>query len=396
MMEFPSRGVPGSAIVQESLGAESSMNAHLSFLHDRLSVVAPFVERIAVALYDPETDALKTFINSTRSGYAIRGYEYPLSNSASLSSLVANRETRVIDDIPQALVDASAHSNYIVDEGYLSSFTVPLFHQGTFLGIAFFDARERNAFGPALQQELVLYAQLIAVALSSQLLAIKSIVGTVQVARDLTELRDIETGAHLERMARYAQLVAHNLVEPLNLTDEFVESVYLYAPLHDIGKIGVPDHVLLKPGRLNEAEWVEMKAHTTKGRRMIDMIVEDLGAESISRRDILTNVVELHHEQLDGSGYPHGLEGEQIPLEARIVAVADIFDALTSSRPYKVGWPVDDAVAELLRMSEQGKLDDDCVGALVGSIGQVREIRARHEEIEEAIRARVLGEDSGR
>lgn len=396
MMEFPSRGVPGSAIVQESLGAESSMNAHLSFLHDRLSVVAPFVERIAVALYDPETDALKTFINSTRSGYAIRGYEYPLSNSASLSSLVANRETRVIDDIPQALVDASAHSNYIVDEGYLSSFTVPLFHQGTFLGIAFFDARERNAFGPALQQELVLYAQLIAVALSSQLLAIKSIVGTVQVARDLTELRDIETGAHLERMARYAQLVAHNLVEPLNLTDEFVESVYLYAPLHDIGKIGVPDHVLLKPGRLNEAEWVEMKAHTTKGRRMIDMIVEDLGAESISRRDILTNVVELHHEQLDGSGYPHGLEGEQIPLEARIVAVADIFDALTSSRPYKVGWPVDDAVAELLKMSEQGKLDDDCVGALVGSIGQVREIRARHEEIEEAIRARVLGEDSGR
>lgn len=396
MMEFPSRGVPGSAIVQESLGAESSMNAHLTFLHDRLSVVAPFVERIAVALYDPETDALKTFINSTRSGYAIRGYEYPLSNSASLSSLVANRETRVIDDIPQALVDASAHSNYIVDEGYLSSFTVPLFHQGTFLGIAFFDARERNAFGPALQQELVLYAQLIAVALSSQLLAIKSIVGTVQVARDLTELRDIETGAHLERMARYAQLVAHNLVEPLNLTDEFVESVYLYAPLHDIGKIGVPDHVLLKPGRLNEAEWVEMKAHTTKGRRMIDMIVEDLGAESISRRDILTNVVELHHEQLDGSGYPHGLEGEQIPLEARIVAVADIFDALTSSRPYKVGWPVDDAVAELLRMSEQGKLDDDCVGALVGSIGQVREIRARHEEIEEAIRARVLGEDSGR
>lgn len=396
MMEFPSKGVPGSAIVQESLGAESSMNAHLTFLHDRLSVVAPFVERIAVALYDPETDALKTFINSTRSGYAIRGYEYPLSNSASLSSLVANRETRVIDDIPQALVDASAHSNYIVDEGYLSSFTVPLFHQGTFLGIAFFDARERNAFGPALQQELVLYAQLIAVALSSQLLAIKSIVGTVQVARDLTELRDIETGAHLERMARYAQLVAHNLVEPLNLTDEFVESVYLYAPLHDIGKIGVPDHVLLKPGRLNEAEWVEMKAHTTKGRRMIDMIVEDLGAESISRRDILTNVVELHHEQLDGSGYPHGLEGEQIPLEARIVAVADIFDALTSSRPYKVGWPVDDAVAELLRMSEQGKLDDDCVGALVGSIGQVREIRARHEEIEEAIRARVLGEDSGR
>ncbi len=396
MMEFPSRGVPGSAIVQESLGAESSMNAHLSFLHDRLSVVAPFVERIAVALYDPETDALKTFIDSTRSGYAIRGYEYPLSNSASLSSLVANRETRVIDDIPQALVDASAHSNYIVDEGYLSSFTVPLFHQGTFLGIAFFDARERNAFGPALQQELVLYAQLIAVALSSQLLAIKSIVGTVQVARDLTELRDIETGAHLERMARYAQLVAHNLVEPLNLTDEFVESVYLYAPLHDIGKIGVPDHVLLKPGRLDEAEWVEMKAHTTKGRRMIDMIVEDLGAESISRRDILTNVVELHHEQLDGSGYPHGLEGEQIPLEARIVAVADIFDALTSSRPYKVGWPVDDAVAELLKMSEQGKLDDDCVGALVGSIGQVREIRARHVEIEEAIRARVLGEDSGR
>ena len=374
-----------------AIGEGSDLSSHLAFLHKRLAVVAPHIARIAVALYDQETDALKTFINSTVEGYAIRGYEYPLSSSASLSELARSRQTRVIEDIPAALDPSTAHSRYVLGEGYLSSFTVPMYHQNSFLGFVFFDSREPAAFPPALQQELVLYAQLIAVSLASQLMAVRSIVGTIQVARDLTELRDIETGAHLERMARYAQMLAHSLVEPLNLSDEFVESLYLYAPLHDVGKIGVPDHVLLKPGTLDEAEWEEMKAHTVKGRRMIDMIIEDLGPESLSRRDILRNVVELHHELLDGSGYPYGLTGDEVPLEARIVTVADIFDALTSSRPYKDGWPVDDAVAELIRMADIGKVDPLCVNALAGSMDGILAIRDRHAEPEEATRRRVAG-----
>jgi HD-GYP domain-containing protein (c-di-GMP phosphodiesterase class II) len=368
---------------------QETLSGHLRFLHDRLSVVAPEVERIACALYDPGEDLLKTFINSTRNGYAIRGYQYHLSESQSLSQLARSNETRVITDIPAALNSDTAHSQYVLDEGYLSSFTVPMRYQSAFLGMIFFDSRKHDTFTPDLQRELTLYAQLITAGVASELVAIRSIIGTIQVARDLTELRDIETGAHLERMARYSRSIARGLVEPLDLSDEFVEAVYLYAPLHDVGKIGIPDRILLKPGKLDAEEWSIMKTHTSKGRRMVDTINDDLGIGAVNRDDVMRNIVELHHEALDGSGYPFGLEGDAIPLEARIVSVADIFDALTSARPYKVGWPVDKAFEELDRLVTIGKLDGRCLDALAADVAEIETVLERHAEDVE--RAKVDG-----
>lgn len=365
-------------------GLEETLSSHLRFLHERLSVVAPEVERIAVALYDADEDILKTFINSTRNGYAIRGYQYRLSESESLSYLARTNETRVITDIPAALDTVTAHSRYVRDEGYMSSFTVPMRYQGAFLGMIFFDSREHDTFTPDLQRELTLYAHLITAGIASELVAVRSIVGTIQVARDLTELRDIETGAHLERMARYSRIIARGLVEPLDLTDEFVEAVFLYAPLHDVGKIGIPDHVLLKPGRLDADEWEIMKTHTIKGRHMVDTINKDLGIGALNRDDVMRNIVELHHEALDGSGYPYGLEGEQIPLESRIVSVADIFDALTSKRPYKDGWSMEETVAELDRLVDAGKLDGRVVSALVTQPDEIEQVLHHHGEVDEA------------
>lgn len=361
-------------------GLQDTLSGHLRFLHDRLSVIAPEVERIACALYDPGEDMLKTFINSTRRGYAIRGYEYHLSESQSLSQLARSNETRVISDIPAALNSDTAHSRYVLDEGYLSSFTVPMRYQNAFLGMIFFDSRKHDTFTVDLQRELTLYAQLITAGVASELVAIRSIIGTIQVARDLTELRDIETGAHLERMARYSRMIAKGLVEPLDLTDEFVEAVYLYAPLHDVGKIGIPDRILLKPGRLDADEWKIMQTHTTMGRRMVDTINEDLGIGAVNRDDVMRNIVELHHEALDGSGYPYGLVGDDIPLEARIVSVADIFDALTSARPYKEGWPVERAFEELDRLVAAGRLDARCLDALAANADEVETVLARHAE----------------
>lgn len=371
----------GESVVAEPLsGLQETLSGHLRFLHDRLSIIAPEVERIACALYDPDEDMLKTFINSTSNGFAIRGYQYRLGDSQSLSHLARSNETRVIDDIPAALDTATAHSRYVRDEGYLSSFTVPMRYQGAFLGMIFFDSRQHDTFTPDLQRELTLYAQLITAGVAGELVAIRSIIGTIQVARDLTELRDIETGAHLERMARYSRIIARGLVEPLDLTDEFVEAVFLYAPLHDVGKIGIPDRILLKPGRLDPAEWDIMKTHTLKGRQMVDTINEDLGLGALNRSDVMRNIVELHHEALDGSGYPYGLEGDEVPLEARIVSVADIFDALTSARPYKTGWSVDQAMEELLRLVDAGKLDGTVVTALASQPDELVSVLQRHNE----------------
>ena len=357
-----------------------TVSERLRSLHDQIREVAPDVDRVACALYDSHDDLLKTFINSTRNGTVLRAYQYPLSQSASLSALAATGQARVLTDLPEVLAPTTEHSTYVLEEGYQSSLTVPMIYQGEFLGFIFFDSRRPDTFTPSIQRQLVLYASLITLAVANELIAVRSIVGTVQITRHFTELRDFETGAHLERMSRYARIITRALVEEFDLTDEFVEHVYLYAPLHDIGKVGIPDRILLKPGPLDAQEWEVMKTHTTIGQTMVDNISRDLQIDHLPDDSVLRNIVLHHHEALDGSGYPEGLSGDDIPLESRIVSVADVFDALTSERPYKAAWSTDEAIAELWRMVEAGKLDGRCVQALQDCREAVEEVRSHHPE----------------
>ena len=148
------------------------------------------------------------------------------------------------------------------------------------------------------------------------------------------EFRDNETGNHILRMSHFCRLIA----EEAGLGAASVELLFNAAPMHDVGKIGIPDRILLKPGKLDDDEWAFMQRHS------------EIGADIIGEhQDELLQLARLialhHHEKWDGSGYPAGLAGEDIPLMARIVALADVFDALTSARPYKQAWPVERAVA---------------------------------------------------
>jgi response regulator RpfG family c-di-GMP phosphodiesterase len=162
----------------------------------------------------------------------------------------------------------------------------------------------------------------------------------------LSEARDHETGRHLERVAAYCRLIATGLREDGRHTDvltaPWIEDLVRASPLHDIGKVGVPDSILLKPGRLSDEEWVVMRRHAELGARTLEDVMRDFGAHPLLTlgRDICW----AHHEKWDGSGYPRGLAGEDIPLGARIMAVADVYDALTSVRPYKPAWPHAQAV----------------------------------------------------
>ena len=231
-----------------------TLNGRLADLHDRLLATMPTVDRIACALYDATEDTLKTFINSTRAGQAIDGYEYKLSASVSLSALARSGEFRVLDDIAGAIKSSTAHASWLRKQGYQSSFTVPIYDQGSLLGFIFFDSMQRGAFTPEVQRDLVLYCSLISMSISNDVAAIRTVVESVRVARQLTEMRDFETGKHLERMARYSRVIARFLAPSIGLTDEFVEHVYLFAPLHDIGKIGVTDLILLKTDRFDSED----------------------------------------------------------------------------------------------------------------------------------------------
>ncbi len=177
------------------------------------------------------------------------------------------------------------------------------------------------------------------------------------------EFRDSDTGNHLIRMAQYSRLIA----EAIGLDSDEANTVELAAPLHDIGKIGIPDHVLLKPGKLDESEWAIMRNHPGIGHEILKG-----SASKYVRMGAL--IAFGHHEKYDGSGYPNGLVADHIPLCARIVAAADVFDALTSIRPYKRAWSGDEAFEHL--QAERGRhFDPRVVDALVGSRRQVDSIQ---------------------
>jgi len=178
------------------------------------------------------------------------------------------------------------------------------------------------------------------------------------------EFRDDDTGQHAQRVGELAARIGRRL----GLPESEVDLIRLAAPLHDLGKIGLPDSILLKPGRLSSAEFEGGKAHPTIGARIL----------SGSRFAVLKLAEEIawtHHERWDGTGYPRGLKGEEIPLAGRIVAAADIFDALTHERPYKPAWSVEDALAELERLAGT-HLDPRVVEAAVEVIRAELAVRA--------------------
>lgn len=158
----------------------------------------------------------------------------------------------------------------------------------------------------------------------------------VQCLGRAAEYKDNETGKHVIRMSLYARALA----QAYGCGPEWVEDLFNAAPMHDVGKIGIPDAVLLKPGPLDAEEWTVMRSHPQLGADII-------GEHAFPMLQMARTIALTHHEKWDGKGYPHGLEGTDIPLEARIVAIADVFDALTTVRPYKQAWSVEDAFAHL-------------------------------------------------
>ena len=180
------------------------------------------------------------------------------------------------------------------------------------------------------------------------------------------EFKDDDTGAHVLRMSHYSAAVARALGDD----QEQVEALLHAAPSHDVGKIGIPDRILLKPGRLDEDEWKIMRRHCLFGRRILE------GADNDVLR--LAEIVAFtHHEKWDGSGYPCGLRGEDIPRAGRIVAVADVFDALTSRRPYKEPFSIERSF-EILREGRGGHFDPEVVDAFFSVEPEILAIKARY------------------
>ncbi len=189
------------------------------------------------------------------------------------------------------------------------------------------------------------------------------------------EYRDNETGLHILRMSHTTALLARQF----GWDQQQCELLLHASPMHDIGKIGIPDHILLKPGKLDPAEWAIMKTHTVIGANILEGDSSEL--LTLAREIALT-----HHEKWDGGGYPGGLRGDAIPLSGRLVAIADVFDALTSERPYKKAWPVD-AALDYIRENRGTHFDPDIVELFLGVIPEIMAIRACYAEPDQSTAA---------
>lgn len=207
---------------------------------------------------------------------------------------------------------------------------------------------------------------------------------SIRALAHLAEIRDPETGNHLRRTQGYMQALATQLREHPRfadfLTAKNIQTLVKSAPLHDIGKVGIPDHILLKPGKLTPEEWEIMKTHSRLGRDAIEQAERDTD-QPVEFLRVAKDIAHYHHEKWDGSGYPDGLIGDAIPIPARLMALADVFDALIARRAYKAPFPFERAVA-IIRDGRGAHFDPAIADAFLARLDEFQTIAESHADSE--------------
>jgi len=363
----------------EALNQQLPLRSKLVAAHKSAQKLFPFIDRIAVALYDPETTLLKTFLHSSDQDNPLSNYQTLLDEAPSLKEILKKGLPRVVNNMLTFENGKHEHTKRIGRAGYAASYTLPMFNNGTFFGFIFYNSKEENVFTETVLEQLDILGHMIALMVINELSSINTLTAAIKTTGHFTHQRDPETGSHLDRMSRYSLLIARALAEKYELNDDYIQHIFMFAPLHDIGKIAIPDNILLKPGPLDESETEIMKSHALKGHEMIEELIQNFGLQDVEYIDLLKNIACYHHEAVNGSGYPEGREAMDIPIEARIIAVADVFDALTSERPYKEAWSNEVAIETIKKLAGE-KLDYDCVEALITHLDEVVSIQQQFVE----------------
>ena len=210
------------------------------------------------------------------------------------------------------------------------------------------------------------------------------VISTIEGLAKLAESRDPETGDHLTRMSLYSAVIAEQMSNELSYSEHinsaYIRDVFRFAPMHDIGKVGIEDSILLKPGKLTAEERIEMEKHPVIGADVLKRCEKQMNDLGHSVFTVGIEIAESHHEKFDGTGYPNQLAGADIPLSARIVAVADVFDALTSKRPYKEAWSIEKAL-EVMNNDSGKHFDPEVLRALQQSMPKVMKIYEEHRHV---------------
>lgn len=335
----------------ENINISTSFQDTLNFIYELFSDVIPYSHIGIALLQEDEMEIEASYGISAPSlndlAKKLYGIKEKLKNT-SLQEVLNNQQPRIINDLPTRIKDSDkSYNKILLEAGIKSSITYPLKISNKNVGIIFFSSKYKDVYTETHVKFLKTISSALAISLNKNLIIDELLLSTVLSLAKIAEARDEDTGDHIDRMKSYAIQVSKFLVDDHLYYDELTLSLLRdigrFSPMHDIGKVGIRDDILLKPGKLTKEEFENMKTHTTYGANVLIAAEKNINKSGISLFKVAIEIAESHHEKWNGSGYPKGKSGEDIPLSARIVAVADVFDALTSKRPYKEAFSFDES-----------------------------------------------------
>ncbi len=348
-------------------GVHQNLGEQLQLIYERISRRYPFLSCIGVAaptVAEANTGLYSTCCDKVKNAMLSKALEMSTS-----------REGAIVLETP---LQGQHKEQAASDTGF--SLGLPLVAGNRKLGYTFFAAREKHCFTPEVIEQMNVYSRVIAQLLAGRGRATDNLRSAVASILQINNASESESPAHLRRVALYSKLIAEQCAASHALSKDWIEHLEMFAPLHDIGKVFIPEPILMKPERLTDEEFEQVKTHTLKGRDLIDHMINCFGyRDDLHHTDMLRNIITHHHEAVDGSGYPYGLAGEEIPLEARIVAAADVLDALLTRRAYKAAWSMDKTM-RTLRSLAGSRLDPEFVDILLRNRETLTRIRTDCEQ----------------
>lgn len=341
----------------------------------------PILSRLSVILCS-DNKASDYFVADALSKEAEhRHIEQEIKPESALSRLAESLDIRIINDLTS--VHQTRQISNLIKLGHRSSYTMPIQYQEHSLGFVFINASSTNFFDETLVQSDAAYlAQVISSLFIQQFERQRHFQSSLAIALNIGHARDPETKEHLIRMGKYSEQLARTLSHSnADITNQFIHRIRLYAPFHDIGKYKIPDKILFSTERFTDKQRAIMNNHTLYGEEMINDVVSLSHHNSMCSDEIqfLKNIVRHHHERFDGTGLPDALSEQSIPLEARIVTLADVFDALMSKRAYKRAWSISEVMG-YIESNNGSMFDPQCVKALKQNLDYFLSIRKQYND----------------
>lgn len=372
------------SLITQIVSESTPLIDKLDSLYSHASEVYPALSRFSVALIG-ENRVSNYYVKDRLSDKGCYDYlDHELKDSSALTSIAFTASIRIIDKLSSMI--QTDRIRELIRIGHLSSYTFPISFQGKTIGFIFINASEEDFFSAVqTERDFAFLAQVTSHLFVQLFESQRHFQSTLNFALKIGHARDPETKEHLIRMGMYSELLARLLSDSVSeISHQFIHRIRLYAPFHDIGKYMIPDEILYSDKRFTLSEREVMNNHTIFGEQIIDEVISHCETSTVSAVELsfIKNIVRHHHEQFNGSGLPDALCAQQIPLEARIVTLADVFDALLSKRAYKPAWSLDEVLTYI--EANKGKMFDPmCVDALTQNIDEFIRIRARYLDEDE-------------